>query len=129
MPSLFSRIIAQEIPAHMVAEEEHYLAFLDIHPLREGHTLVVPKAEVDYIFDQSDTVLSGLLPFAKKVAQKIQTVIPCRRIGLAVVGLEVPHTHMHLIPIDTVLDIDFSRPKLKFSEEALAACAARIRNA
>ena len=127
MSSLFSRIISREVPAHIVAESKKFIAFLDINPLREGHTLVVPKVEVDYIFDQSDDVLSGLLIFAKNVAKQIQTAVPCSRIGLAVVGLEVPHTHLHLVPIDSVSDMDFSRPKLKLSQEALTACADCIR--
>ena len=126
MVSLFSRIISREISAHIVAENEQFIAFLDINPLREGHTLVVPKVEIDYIFDQSDDVLSGMLIFAKSVAKKIQAVVPCSRIGLAVVGLEVPHTHLHLVPIDNISDMNFSRPKLSLSQETLSVCANRI---
>ena len=127
MSSLFSRIVSREVPAYIVAENDRFIAFLDINPLRKGHTLVVPKVEVDYIFDQSDAVLSRLLIFAKAVAEKIRSVVPCNRIGLAVVGLEVPHTHLHLVPIDSVSDMDFSRPKLQLSQKELAECAASIR--
>ena len=129
MLSLFSRIISREIPAHIVAEDDQYIAFLDINPLQEGHTLVVTKVEVDYIFDHTDEVLSGLLLFARDVARRVRAVVPCQRIGLSVVGLEVPHTHLHLIPISSPEDMDFSRPKLKYSPEALDACARRIREA
>jgi histidine triad (HIT) family protein len=129
MPSIFTRIVNGEIPCHKVAEDDRYLAFLDINPLREGHTLVVPKVEVDYLFDLDDPVLEGLLPFAKRVAKKIQRVVPCTRIGVTVVGLEVPHAHVHLIPIDGVHDMEFSRPKLKFTAEEMAALAERIRTA
>lgn len=129
MPSIFTRIVNGEIPCHKVAEDDRYLAFLDINPLREGHTLVVPKVEVDYLFDLEDPVLEGLLPFAKRVAKKIQRVVPCTRIGVTVIGLEVPHAHVHLIPIDGVHDMEFSRPKLKFTAEEMSALAERIRNA
>lgn len=129
MPSIFTRIVNGEIPCHKVAEDDRYLAFLDINPLREGHTLVVPKVEVDYLFDLDDPVLEGLLPFAKRVAKKIQRVVPCTRIGVTVVGLEVPHAHVHLIPIDGVHDMEFSRPKLKFTAQEMSALAERIRNA
>jgi histidine triad (HIT) family protein len=129
MPSIFTRIVNGEIPCHKVAEDDRYLAFLDINPLREGHTLVVPKVEVDYLFDLDDPVLEGLLPFAKRVAKKIQRVVPCTRIGVTVVGLEVPHAPVHLIPIDGVHDMEFSRPKLKFTAEEMAALAERIRTA
>ncbi|MEO8591499.1 MAG: HIT family protein [Flavobacteriales bacterium] len=129
MASIFTRIIQGEIPCHKVAEDDRYLAFLDINPLREGHTLVIPKVEVDYLFDLEDEVLAGLLPFAKRVARKIKAVVPCERIGLTVIGLEVPHAHIHLIPIEGVHDMEFSRAKLKLTQEQLAAIAERIRNA
>jgi histidine triad (HIT) family protein len=129
MPSLFSRIIAGEIPCHRVAEDDRYLAFLDIAPLREGHTLVIPKLEVDRFFDLPVDVLAGIMPFAQGVARKIAKVVPCDRIGVSVVGLEVPHAHVHLIPIDSVHDMDFGRPKLKLSGADMAALAERIRNA
>ena len=129
MASIFTRIIRGEIPCHKVAEDDRYLAFLDINPLREGHTLVFPKVEVDYLFDLDDDVLTGLLPFAKKVARRIKSVVPCARIGVTVIGLEVPHAHVHLIPIDGVHDMEFSRAKLKMTPEAMAALAERIREA
>lgn len=129
MPSIFTRIINGEIPCHKVAEDERFLAFLDINPLREGHTLVVPKVEVDKFFELPADVLAEIMPFAQGVARKIASVVPCDRLGVSVIGLEVPHAHVHLIPIDSVNDMDFSRPKLKFSQEQLAAIAERIRNA
>jgi histidine triad (HIT) family protein len=129
MPSLFTRIIRGEIPCHKVGEDEHCLAFLDIAPLREGHALVVPKLEVDRFFDLPDEVLAGIMPFARQVARRIQRVVPCDRIGVSVIGLEVPHAHVHLIPLDRMSDMDFTRPKLKPSPEELAALAERIRNA
>ena len=127
MASIFTRIIKGEIPCHKVAEDDRFLAFLDINPLREGHTLVIPKVEIDYLFDLGDDVLAGMLPFAKGVARKIKAVVPCERIGVTVIGLEVPHAHIHLIPIDGVHDMEFSRPKLKMTPEAMAALAERIR--
>jgi histidine triad (HIT) family protein len=129
MASLFTRIINGEIPCHKVGEDERYLAFLDIAPLREGHALVVPKLEVDRFFDLPEDVLAGIMPFAQEVAKRIQRTVPCDRIGLSVIGLEVPHAHVHLIPLDRMSDMDFSQPKLKPSQEDLAALAARIRNA
>lgn len=129
MPSIFTRIINGEIPCHKVAEDDRFLAFLDINPLREGHTLVIPKVEVDKFFELPTEVLSGILPFARIVARKIAAVVPCDRIGVSVIGLEVPHAHVHLIPIDSVNDMDFSRPKLKLTQEQLGAIAERIRNA
>ena len=113
----------------MVAEDELFIAFLDIAPLREGHTLVVPKQEIDYLFDQSSEVLSHLLPFAQGVARKIEKVVKCSRIGLSVVGLEVPHAHLHLIPISQVSDMDFSQPKLSPTPQALAGLARAIQQA
>lgn len=127
MPSIFTRIIQGEIPCHKIAEDDNYFAFLDIIPLRRGHTLVIPKKEVDYIFDVDDDTLAGLLVFAKKIAPAIQAVEPCERVGVSVVGLEVPHCHIHLIPIDGVADMDFSNPKLNLDQEALAEIAKEIR--
>ena len=129
MPSIFTRIIRGEIPCHKVGEDEKFLAFLDISPLREGHTLVIPKLEVDKFFDLPVDVLSGIMPFAQEVAARIAKVVPCDRIGVSVVGLEVPHAHVHLIPIDSVYDMDFSKPKLKLTHDAFAAIAKRIREA
>jgi len=129
MPSIFTRIINGEIPCHKVAEDDRFLAFLDINPLREGHTLVIPKVEVDKFFELPTEVLSGILPFAQRVARKIAAVVPCDRIGVSVIGLEVPHAHVHLIPIDSLYDMDFSRPKLTLTQEQLGAIADRIRNA
>ncbi len=129
MASIFSRIIAGEIPAYKIAEDDRYFAFLDISPLAKGHTLIVPKKEIDYIFDLDDETLSGMLPFAKAVGLKIEQVIQCERIGLAVIGLEVPHCHIHLVPINGIGDLDFSRPKLKLEEEEFERIADAIRNA
>lgn len=127
MPSLFTRIVRGEIPCHKVAEDERFLAFLDIAPLRMGHTLVIPKVEIDRFFDLPADVLADMLPFAQLVAQRIKAVVPCDRVGLAVIGLEVPHAHLHLIPIDTMEDMDFDRPKLKPGPDELAALAVRLR--
>ena len=127
MSSIFTKIINGEIPCHKLAEDDNYIAFLDVNPLAKGHSLVVPKAEVDYIFDLEDELLSGLSLFSKKVAKAIEKTISCERIGLAVIGLEVPHTHIHLVPINNVSDIDFSRPKLKFTNEELASISNEIR--
>ncbi|MBP6312158.1 MAG: HIT family protein [Flavobacteriales bacterium] len=129
MPSIFSRIVSGEIPCHKVAEDDRYFAFLDINPLQEGHTLVIPKVEVDRLFDLDDEILAGMLPFAKEVARKIKAVVPCNRVGVAVIGLEVPHAHIHLIPIFKERDMDFSGPKLSLTQEQLAAIADRVRNA
>lgn len=129
MPSIFTRIVKGEIPCHRVAEDDRYLAFLDINPLREGHTLVIPKVEVDYLFDLEEDLLAGILPFSREVARKIEAVVPCARIGVSVIGLEVPHAHVHLIPIDGVHDMEFSRARPSFTPEQLAATAERIRNA
>ncbi|HOP42861.1 MAG: HIT family protein [Flavobacteriales bacterium] len=129
MPSIFTRIVNGEIPCHRVAEDDRYLAFLDINPLREGHTLVIPKVEVDYLFDLEEDLLAGILPFSREVARKIEAVVPCARIGVSVIGLEVPHAHVHLIPIDGVHDMEFSRARPSFTPEQLAATAERIRNA
>ncbi|HEU5292590.1 MAG TPA: HIT family protein [Cyclobacteriaceae bacterium] len=129
MASIFTRIINREIPGHVVAEDERYIAFLDITPLVAGHTLVVPKKEVDFIFDLDDHTLSGLTVFAKKVAHAIKKAVPCKRIGVAVIGLEVPHTHIHLVPMNTMGDINFTKAKLNPSKEELAAVAEKIRKA
>lgn len=119
MASIFSRIVNGEIPCYKIAESEHYLAFLDINPLAKGHTLVIPKKETDYIFDVEDETLAGMMIFAKKVAKAIEAAVPCKRIGVTVIGLEVPHAHIHLIPINSLYDMDFSKPKLKLSQEDL----------
>lgn len=126
MASIFSKIVNGEIPAWKVAEDDKFLAFLDINPLAEGHTLVIPKKEVDYIFDIEDPLYAEYFTFAKKVSEAVREVIPCKRIGVAVIGLEVPHAHIHLIPINNIYDIDFSRPKLKFEPEQFKATAAKI---
>lgn len=129
MASLFTKIINREIPAHVVAEDERYIAFLDINPLVMGHTLAIPKKEVDYIFDLDDDTLAGLQLFCKKVALAIGRSFPCERVGVAVIGLEVPHTHVHLVPMNSMDDLNFTRPKLKPSQEQLAAAAEKIRTA
>jgi histidine triad (HIT) family protein len=127
MASIFTRIIRGEIPCHRVAEDDRFLAFLDIAPLRMGHTLVIPKLEVDRFFDLPADVLRDIMPFAQHVAARIQEVVPCDRVGVAVIGLEVPHAHVHLIPIDGMSDMDFGRPKLDPGAEALAELAAALR--
>jgi histidine triad (HIT) family protein len=127
--SIFSKIIAGEIPAHVVAESNEFLAFLDISPLAEGHVLVIPKVEVDYIFDLDDETYTGLQIFAKIVATAIKKAIPCKKVGVAVIGLEVPHAHIHLIPLNRVDDLNFSRPKLSFTQEELAATKDKIKAA
>ena len=126
MSTLFNKIISGEIPAHKVAETSEYLAFLDINPLREGHVLVIPKIDVDYIFDLDDDVYAGLMIFAKIIAKAIKKAIPCTKVGVTVIGLEVPHAHVHLIPIDGIADMDFSQPKLKPTEKELSEVALRI---
>ena len=127
MASLFSRIISRELPAEIVAEDEQFIAFLDIMPLVKGHVLVVPKREVSYIFDLEPNELSSLHLFAQQVAKAMDKTLTCTRIGMAVIGLEVPHVHIHLVPLRTVDDINFTRPKLKLTQEELAATAASIR--
>jgi len=130
MPSIFSRIISGEIPCYKVAENENCFAFLDINPLVKGHTLVVPKKEIDYVFDIDDALLGELMVFSKKVAHAIEKVVPCYRIGVSVVGLEVPHAHIHLIPlVSGINDMNFSNPKLKLTKEEFEEIAARIREA
>ena len=127
MSTLFTKIINGEIPCHKIAEDDKYFAFLDISPLAMGHTLVIPKAEVDYIFDLEDEVLAGLNLFAKRVAKAVEKSVECKRIGVAVIGLEVPHTHIHLVPLNAIGDLNFSNPKLNPAQEDLAEMAARIR--
>lgn len=127
MASIFTKIIRGEIVSHKIAEDERYYAFLDIAPLKEGHTLVIPKQEVDYMFDLEDDLLAGLHVFSKKVARAIRCAVPCRRIGTAVVGLEVPHAHLHLIPIEKMSDMNFANPKLKPTSAQLAETARLIR--
>jgi histidine triad (HIT) family protein len=125
--TIFSKIVAGEIPAYKVAESDDFLAFLDINPLAEGHVLVIPKKEVDYIFDLDEETYTELHIFAKIVAIALKKAIPCERIGVTVIGLEVPHAHIHLIPINHIGDMNFSRPKLKFSPEEFTAIAEKIR--
>jgi histidine triad (HIT) family protein len=125
--SIFSKIIAGEIPAYKIAESEEFLAFLDINPLVEGHLLVVPKKEVDKLFDLDDETYTGLMIFAKIIATAMEKALPCNRIGVTVIGLEVPHAHMHLIPINSMADMDFTRPKLKFTSEQFQATVAKIK--
>ena len=127
MASIFSKIIAGDIPCHKVAENESCFAFMDIAPLVKGHVLVVPKVEVDRYFDLDDKVLSELSVFSKRIARAIEEVIPCKRVGVAVIGLEVPHAHVHLIPLNSVEDINFERPKIEMSHEELAEVASAIR--
>lgn len=117
MSSLFSKIVNGEIPCHKIMEDEKYLAFLDVRPIKLGHTLVIPKQEIDYIFDLEDDLLSGLMIFAKKVAVLLQKEIKCQRIGVMVAGLEVPHTHIHLIPMDSISDLNFSNAQAASNEE------------
>ncbi len=126
MPSIFSRIVAGEIPAHKIAETDQFLAFLDVMPTTTGHTLVIPKKEVDYIFDLDDELYMGLMAFAKTVAAAVEKAILCKRVGVAVVGLEVPHAHVHLIPLNSMADMNFNN-KMKPSAEELAETAAQIR--
>ncbi len=125
--TIFSRIIAGEIPCYKIAEDENYFAFLDIRPLTKGHTLVIPKQEEDYIFGLDDATLSGLMLFAKKVAKAIENAVPCARVGVAVIGLEVPHAHIHLIPINEESDMNFRNPKLNLSADEMMMIAESIR--
>ena len=125
--SIFTKIIKGEIPCYKIAEDDRFIAFLDVFPIKKGHTLVVPKVQIDYLFDLDDSLLSDLMIFAKKVSQKMQRAISCERIGIAVIGLEVPHAHIHLVPLDTVGDIDFSQPKLQLSAKEMTEIADSIR--
>ena len=129
MATIFSKIVAGEIPSYKVAEDDKFYAFLDINPLVKGHTLVVPKKEVDYIYDLSDEELAAMHVFAKHVALAMQKAFPCRKVGEAVIGLEVPHAHIHLIPVQNESDMLFSNPKLKLSDEEFKSIAERIHNA
>lgn len=126
MATLFTRIVQGEIPCHKIAETADFLAFLDISPVEKGHTLVIPKKEVDYIFDLEDELLANLHLFAKKVAKAIEAVVPCQRIGVAVVGLEVPHTHVHLIPLHSIQSLNFGKERVAMSAEALSNLAKEI---
>lgn len=126
MASIFTKIVNGEIPSYKVAEDEKYYAFLDIDPLQKGHTLVIPKKETDYIFDLSDEELAGLTVFAKKVAKAIEKVVPCQRIGVAVLGLDVPHAHVHLVPLNGGSDMNFCNEKKHFSDEEMKTCAEQI---
>jgi len=129
MATIFSKIIAGEIPSYRIHEDERFYAFLDIHPLAEGHTLVIPKVETDYLFDLDDDLLAGMMVFAKKVARALDRTMKCKRVGVAVLGLEVPHAHIHLVPLNNLYDIEFSRPKLKFTDEEFRATAEKISSA
>ncbi|MGX5818583.1 HIT family protein [Chitinophaga lutea] len=124
--TIFSKIIKGEIPSYKIAEDEYFYAFLDIFPMMKGHTLIVPKVEVDKFFDVSDDLMQRWLVFAKPIAQAIEAVVPCNRVGMSVVGLEVPHAHMHLIPINSADDLNFTRPKLKLSPEEFKEIQAQI---
>jgi histidine triad (HIT) family protein len=126
MASIFTKIINGEIPSYKVAENDKFYAFLDIFPLKKGHTLVVPKQEIDYMFDIDDNLLRDYIVFAKKIAKAIKKTIPCQRVGMSVIGLEVPHAHIHLIPLDDIGDMNFSNEKLKFTEEEFMEIAAGI---
>lgn len=126
MATIFSKIIAGEIPSYRINEDEKFYAFLDINPLAQGHTLVIPKVETDYLFDLDNDLLASMMVFAKKVALAIDQTMVCKRVGVAVLGLEVAHAHIHLVPINNLHDIEFSRPKLKFSEEEFRTTAATI---
>lgn len=127
MPGIFAKIAAGEIPSYKCAESDKFYAFLDINPLVKGHTLVIPRREVDYIFDLDDDELAEMVVFAKHVAAAIKKAFPCRKVGMAVLGLEVPHAHIHLIPMQTEKDMNFANPKLKLADDEMAAVAARIR--
>jgi len=129
MASIFTKIVNREIPGYIVAEDEQHIAFLDINPLAKGHTLVVPKQEVDYVYDLEDDALANLHVFAKKVAKGLEKVVPCLRIGVAVVGIEVPHCHVHLIPLNTMDDINFTKPKLQLPQDEMASLTEQIKAA
>jgi len=126
MASIFSKIAQGEIPSYKVAESDKYYAFLDINPLVEGHVLVIPREETDYLFDLSDDELGGIMAFARKVAKAIKRTVPCKRVGMAVIGFDVPHAHIHLIPLQGAQDIDFNRPKLKLTQEEFMSIAGKI---
>jgi histidine triad (HIT) family protein len=126
MATIFTKIIEGEIPCYKIAEDDKFLAFLDISPLAKGHTLVIPKVEIDYIFDVEDNVLGEMMVFAKKVALKVEKAIPCERIGVSIIGLEVPHAHIHLVPMNTADDVNFTRAKLSLSKEEMLGVLAKI---
>ena len=128
MATIFTKIVNREIPCHLIAEDDRFMTFLDVMPLVEGHVLVIPKQEVDYIFDLEPELLGDLMKFAQKVAPAIKKAIPCKRVGVAVIGREVPHAHVHLVPMNRMLDINFSQEKLKPSQESLASTAALIKS-
>ncbi len=127
MSTIFTKIINGDIPSYKIVEDENYFAFLDINPLAKGHTLVIPKKEIDYIFNINDELLGGMMVFAKKVARAVEQVVPCKRMGITVLGLEVPHAHIHLVPINSIFDIDFSKEKLKLTPDEFEKLAADIR--
>ena len=129
MSTIFSKIVSGEIPSYKVAENEDFYAFLDINPLAKGHTLVIPKKEVDYILDLDDDLHAGLWNFARKVGKAVEKVVPCKRIGFTVIGLEVPHTHIHVIPINTIYDMDFKQPKLQLENSEFMELADKISKA
>ncbi len=126
-PSIFTKIITKEIPAYIIDENDDFIAFLDVFPLAKGHVLVIPKKQVDYIFDLEPAIYSGLWLFANTIAKRLEKAIPCKRIGIAVIGLEVPHAHVHLIPLQSVEDINFTRPKLKLSKEEMEEILLKIK--
>lgn len=126
MATIFSRIVAGEIPCYKIAETADYLAFLDVRPQAKGHTLCIPKREIDYIFDMDDALLAGLTVFAKKVAKAVEKVVPCKRIGIAVIGLEVPHAHVHLIPLNSISDLSFGKEPVLMAPEEMSALAEKI---
>ena len=128
MSTIFTKIVNKEIPCHLIKEDDRFLAFLDVMPLVEGHVLVIPKQEVDYIFDLAPELLGDLMKFAQTIAPAIKKAIPCKRVGVAVIGLEVPHAHVHLVPLNRMLDINFSQEKMKPSAESLAKTAELIRS-
>ncbi len=126
MATLFTRIVLGEIPCYKVAETDQYLAFLDVRPMAQGHTLCIPKQEIDYIFDMDDEALAGLMLFAKRVARALKATVPCKKVGVAVIGLEVPHAHVHLMPMNQVSDLSFGKPPVEMSSDELRALAAAI---
>lgn len=128
MATIFTKIINGEIPAHKIEENDNYLAFLDINPIATGHVLVIPKREVDYIFDLKDEELAGLMAFSKQISKALIQAVPCKRIGVTVIGLEVPHTHVHLVPINNVDDMNFGKPKLKLTNEQLELIRLKIKS-
>ncbi len=127
MATIFTKIVNGDIPSYKIAEDDRYYAFLDINPLAKGHTLVIPKQEVDYIFDLDSDILAGMMVFAQKVAVALRKTVPCKRIGVAVLGLEVPHAHIHLVPLNSEADINFSNPKLKLTNDEFVSIAEAVR--